>query len=79
MEPILRTASVVISGRIGGSVVQSRSRIHERAISLRFLNIIFSSQNLGFRLQCLHYKTVSNNTFALGRGGVRPVRGGVCG
>ncbi len=40
------------------------SRIHERTISLRFLGIIFKSRVLetwGFRIQCLHYKPVSNH------------------
>ncbi len=38
----------------------SRSRIHERTNSLRFLvNHLRSSQTWGFRIQCLHYKPVS--------------------
>ncbi len=47
----------------------TRSRIHGRTISLRFLGIILRrSQTWGFRIQCLHYKPVVNH-FCWGVGG----------
>jgi hypothetical protein len=45
----------------------SGSRIHELTISLRFLGIILIV--LGFRIQCLHYKPVSNHFCPKGGGG----------
>ncbi len=49
---------------------QSRSRIHKRTISLRFLGIIMRVIKLvGFRMQCLHSKPVSNHFCFLGGGG----------
>ncbi len=39
-------------------------------ISLRFLGLILkSSQTLGFRIICLHYKPVSNHFCSGGKGG----------
>ncbi len=53
------------------------SRIHDRTISLRFLE---SFQTWSFRVQCLHYKTVPNHFCSRGggwKGGGRGKEGGV--
>ncbi len=47
-----------------------RSRIHERIFSLRFLNTILRVLR-GFRIQCLHYKPVSDHSGGGGGGGGR--------
>jgi hypothetical protein len=61
--------------------VETRSRIHESTISLRFLAIILIVLKLEvFHIQCLHYKPVSNATFARGggRGGDKVIHRGDC-
>ncbi len=57
----------------------TRSQIHDHTILLRFLGMynLESSQTLGFHLQCLHYKPVSNHFCSKG-GGVKTVSRGDC-
>ncbi len=53
---------------IGGSVVQSRSRIHERTISLRFLDIILRVLRLEVSVYNVYITKQFQTTFAQGRG-----------
>ncbi len=56
------------------------SRIHECTFSLRFLGIILRVLRIevSFRIQCLHYKPVSNHFCSRGQGGVKSISRGNC-
>jgi hypothetical protein len=70
---------VVEGGGEGGNrmSLHTRSKIHERTISLRFLGIILRVLILEvFRIQCLRYKPEFQTTSA--QGGVKSVSRGDC-
>ncbi len=63
----------------GGGKIRTRSRVHERTVSLRFLGIILRVLRLEISIdKCLHYKPLSNHFCLGGAGGEKLVRRGDC-